>query len=62
MFAISFNGEVVTENTYDTYEEAQRAIEEQVRDACREDVLYGCYSKRREASYWRAFKVVKIAH
>lgn len=61
MFAISFNGVVDEENTYDTPEEAQREIEEQVRDACREDALYGCYSKRREAGYWRAFKVVRIA-
>ena len=61
MFAISYRGEVNEDFIYETYEEAQRAIEKEVLDACREDALYGCYSKRREASYWQAFKVVRIA-
>lgn len=61
MFALSYKGEINDENVYDTFEEAERAREEEIRDACREDALYGCYSKRREASYWQAFKVVRIA-
>ena len=61
MFALSYKGEINDENVYDTFEEAERAREEEIRDVCREDLRDGCYSKRREAFYWNAFKVVRIA-
>lgn len=60
MFAISYNGVIDKEFTYSTREEAKREIAEQVRDACVEDCRDGTYSKSREASYWRAFKVVEV--
>ena len=60
MFALSYKGEINDENVYDTFEEAERAREEEIRDACREDARDGCYSKRREAFYWHALQVVEL--
>lgn len=60
MFALSYKGEINDEIVYNTFEEAERAREEEIRDACREDLRDGCYSKRREAFYWHALQVVKL--
>ncbi len=59
-YAIAYNGIINLSETYDSREKAQREIEEQVRDACREDARDGAYSAKREASYWRALSVVAL--
>lgn len=60
MFALAYEGEINDEIVYDTLEEAERAREEEIRDACREDARDGCYSSRREAFYWHALQVVAL--
>lgn len=60
MFALAYEGEINDEIVYDTLEEAERAREEEIRDACREDARDGCYSRRREAFYWHALQVVAL--
>ena len=60
MFVLSYEGEFNEENVYDTFDEAERAREEEIRDACREDLRDGCYSESREAFYWAALQVVEL--
>ncbi len=41
----------------ETLDEANNYIAREVLDACREDVLCGCYSKTQEQNYWNRFEI-----
>lgn len=60
MFAIIFDGEIDDSELFDTYDAAEREIEERVCDACREDAQFGCYSEQQEAAYWAMYDIKEI--
>ena len=55
MYQLLCNGYFIDE--FETEAEAERARDREVLDACREDVLYGGYSKGSEESYYNSFTI-----